>query len=129
MRSTIIVITRSSGTRAPRSMYSLALVPSSVPLLRCARSRSPLAMWGMPYFEAMRRAWVPLPAPTGPSRMRSSGLTPNEAPVIAHDELRFELPHRIEGDADHDQHSRTGDCQCLEAGGALHDVRQDGDDS
>src|ERR1700716_2876387 len=88
-------------------------------------------MWGMPYFVTMRRAWVPLPAPTGPSKMRSRGgtapsspLAANEAPVVAHDELGFEMAHRVEGHADHDQDGGAGDRQRLEPGGRLHEERQ-----
>src|ERR1700724_2050619 len=131
MRWTIMVMTRSSGTSAPRSIKSLASRPSSVSRERCARSRSPLAMWGIPYFVTMRRAWVPLPAPTGPSRMRSRGgtapsrpLAPNEAPIVAHDELSFELPHRVQRNADHDQHRGAGDGERLEAGGGFDEVGQ-----
>src|ERR1051325_5278298 len=91
----------------------------------------------------MRRAWVPLPAPTGPNRTRSRGasLTPapppqvegslstNEAPVVAHDELSFELAHGIQRHADDDQHGCTRNCQGLEPGSRFHDERQDGHDS
>src|ERR1700694_4274596 len=85
----------------------------------------------MPYFVTMRRAWVPLPAPTGPSRMRSRGgtapsspLAANEPPVVAHDELGFELAHRVQGYADHDQHGSAGDGERLESGRGLHEIRQ-----
>src|SRR5262247_2061117 len=79
----------------------------------------------------MRRAWVPLPAPTGPSRTTSSAResAPNEAPVVTHDELRLELAHGVERDADHDQHRRALNGQGLEAGKSLHDKRQDGHDA
>ena len=42
--SRIIAITRSSGTRPPLSMCSLACLPSSVPSSTCSRSRSPVPM-------------------------------------------------------------------------------------
>src|SRR5215471_3085794 len=93
------------------------------------RSKSPLATCGTWYFSAIRRACVPLPAPTGPSRTRSSGLSANEAPVVAHDQLRFELTHRIERDADDDQHGGAGNRQRLETGGRLHEIGQDGDNA
>src|SRR3954469_5044161 len=64
-------------------------------------------------------AWVPFPAPGGPSRIRFSsdtgrGAYPSrsglarsalfqEALVVAHHQLRFELFHRVERDADDDQ--------------------------
>src|ERR1700760_1999228 len=77
-----------------------------------------------------RAAWVPLPAPGGPMRMRLSsdkvetdefawaserrrnrdpgigGRRPyllQEALVVAHHELRLELLHRVQRDADDDQ--------------------------
>src|SRR5579859_4174322 len=93
-------------------------------------------MCGMPYLVTMRRAWVPLPAPTGPSRMRSRGATAppvplaaNEAPVVAHDELGFELAHRVQRDADDDQHGGAGNGERLEPGGGLHEERQHGHDA
>src|SRR5579859_451601 len=136
MRSTIIVMTRSSGTSAPRSMYTLAWRPSSVSRVRWARNRSPLAMCGTPYLPAIRRACVPLPAPTGPSNTRSRGpaaplisSAANEAPVVAHDQLRFELAHRVQRDANDDQHRRAGNGQGLEARSRFHEEWQDGDDA
>src|SRR4029077_11715611 len=29
--------------------------------------------------------------------------SPDETPILAHHQLRLQLPHRVEGDADHDQ--------------------------
>jgi len=34
-------------------MMALAFMPSSVPALICARSMSPVEIWGMPYFSLM----------------------------------------------------------------------------
>src|SRR5215207_7173600 len=64
-------------------------------------------MYGTPKSSFSLSAWVPLPAPGGPSRMRLSSLKPGslfqEALVVAHHQLRLELLHRVERDADHDQ--------------------------
>src|SRR5215213_5616702 len=67
-------MTSSSGTRSPWSMYSLATVPSSVPLATSSRSRSPVAILARSKCSAIRVAWVPLPAPGGPiSSTRMAG--------------------------------------------------------
>src|SRR3954470_11311493 len=63
----------------------------------------------MPKSSVSLAAWVPLPAPGGPSRMRLSSLTGRadylfeEALVVAHHQLRLELLHRVQRDAHHDQ--------------------------
>ena len=44
MQSRIIRMITSSGTSSPRSMYSLACLPSGVPCFTAARSMSPVAM-------------------------------------------------------------------------------------
>src|SRR5215218_5059199 len=67
-------MTMSSGTRSPRSMYSLATLPSSVPLATCSRRRSPVAIRARSKWSAIRVAWVPFPAPGGPiSSTRMAG--------------------------------------------------------
>src|SRR5438034_11594131 len=78
--------------------------PRGVPAAIASRRISPVAICGIPYSEAIRFACVPLPAPWGP-RMRTftSGLL-QEAFVGAHHHLRLHLAHRVERDADHDQH-------------------------
>src|SRR3954468_2363300 len=66
---------------------------------------SPVAMCGMPYASEMRCAWVPFPAPWGPkSRMFSTRPLLEEALVRAHHHLRLHLTHRVERDADDDDH-------------------------
>src|SRR4029450_3474032 len=60
-------MTMSSGTRSPRSMYSSPALPSSVPLATSSRSRSPVAILARSKWSAIRVAWVPLPAPGGPT--------------------------------------------------------------
>src|SRR4051812_2499166 len=53
----------------------------------------------------MRCAWVPFPAPWGPrSRMFSTRPLLEEALVVAHHHLRLHLTHRVERDADDDDH-------------------------
>ena len=60
----------SSETRPPESMTFLAAMPSGVPALTAARSMSPVEICGMPNFSLMKVAWVPLPAPGGPRRIK-----------------------------------------------------------
>ena len=56
-------------------MYCLAFLPSSVSSLTLARSMSPVEMNGSWKSRCRRSAWVPLPAPGGPNRIRlSSGI-------------------------------------------------------
>ena len=89
--------------------------PSSVPCATAPRRMSPVAMYGRPKSSRRRSACVPLPAPGGPSRIRfssrhgASTAEPcatallQEALVVAHHQLRLELLHRVERDADDDQ--------------------------
>ena len=65
-RSLIIPRTISSETSCPASMACLALIPRGVPAFTAARSRSPVEIWGMPYFSTSNLAWVPLPPPGAP---------------------------------------------------------------
>ncbi|MOA48152.1 hypothetical protein D3C78_1708580 [compost metagenome] len=60
----------SSETRPPASMTFLASIPNGVPAFTAARSMSPVEIWGMPKCWVRNAAWVPLPAPGGPSKMR-----------------------------------------------------------
>src|SRR5919107_228203 len=87
---------------------------------------SPVATYASGKSSCRRSAWVPFPAPGGPSRMRLSsdigamnsttrpasgrgrGAGPyllQEALVVAHHQLRLELLHGVEGDA-HDDEQR-----------------------
>ncbi len=63
----------SSETSAPLSITCFAASPSGVPALTAARSMSPVEICGMPYARVMNVAWVPLPAPGGPSRISRIG--------------------------------------------------------
>ena len=70
----------SSGTRSPRSMNALACRPSGVPWLTLARKMSPVLICGTRRCSAMYWAWVPLPAPGGPTRTRRTRRTPCDSP-------------------------------------------------
>jgi hypothetical protein len=52
----------------------LARNPISVPALTDSRSMSPVEIFGMPRSFAKRSAWVPLPAPGGPSMIRFNAM-------------------------------------------------------
>src|SRR4051812_31584702 len=140
-----------SGTRLPASMCSLACRPSSVPSATAARRMLPVAKYGRPKSSVRRSAWVPLPAPGGPTRMRlssdtraiedsvgtgrrkrpapgRSGILLQEAFVVAHHQLGFELLHRVEGHPDDDQQRRAAEVERLRgAGRGDQDRRQRGD--
>src|SRR3954451_19768194 len=47
-----------------------ASIPRGVFAARAARSMSPVEICGMPNFSRMKLAWVPLPAPGGPRRIK-----------------------------------------------------------
>ncbi len=74
-RSVIMPMITSSGTSSPAFMYAVPPRPSSVPSATCARSMSPVEMCGRTKSACRRSAWVPLPAPGGPSRIRFSSDT------------------------------------------------------
>src|SRR5205807_9400682 len=109
-------IMMSSETYWPAARIGWALRPSSVPAWISARSMSPVAMCGMPKWSRSMLAWVPLPLPGAPYRSKftplSLTLSPagrgktasfDEASVLAHHELRLQLLHRVERDADHEE--------------------------
>src|SRR4029079_6058617 len=83
------------------------------------RSRAPDARTGTPRCWARTGAWVPFPAPGAPSSTttviaslwapaRLPG-SPDEAFVVAHQELRLDLLHRLHDDADDDQEARPAE--------------------
>src|SRR3954468_21528360 len=88
---------------------SFTRLPRSVPAAISERRISPLAMCGMPYSEEIRPAWVPLPAPCGPSSRTFKGTLFQEAFVGARHHLRLHLSHCVERDADDDQHGRAAE--------------------
>ena len=58
-------------------------------------------------------AWVPFPAPGAPRRtttvMGSRVRSADESFVVPHEELRLDLLHRLDDDADHDQEARAAE--------------------
>src|ERR1700712_1616198 len=149
--SRITPMISSSGTRLPASMCALAWRPSSVPSLTAARRMLPVAKYGRPKSCVIRSAWVPWPAPGGPTRMRfssdtgalaaslrtgasrppvpgRSGILLEEAFVVAHHQLGLELLHGVEGHADDDQQRGSAELERLRrTGEGDHDRRQRGD--
>src|SRR3990170_8436234 len=92
------------------------------------RNRSPVATCGMPSRSERMSAWVPLPAPGAPSRTTTVtrlGRRPppgtvaassDEAFVVAHHELRFDLLHRLDDDRHDDQQPRTAEGDARQGG-------------
>src|SRR5207249_3710803 len=56
-------------------------------------------------------------------------LSANEAAVITHDQLRLQLAHSVESNADHDEHSGARDREALDAGDGANEERQYGDNA
>src|SRR4051812_47401332 len=82
----------SSETSWPASMTFFAATPSGVPALTAARSMSPVEICGMANFLRMKFAWVPLPAPGGPSRIsRMAGSWSSQ-----HSTHRLEIFRRVD---------------------------------
>src|SRR5579863_3317260 len=133
MRAATILSTSESGTNSPRSMIGLAFTPSGVPWATCSRSMSPVERCGTEYLAASFFACVPFPAPGGPSkitaRLSSSGgrfcgttglvamflpstaqpALPSKPFVVPHDQLSFQLLHRVHGHTDDDQQRRAAE--------------------
>src|SRR4051812_6429292 len=132
MRSFRIAFTRSSGTRLPLPMNSLALTPSGVFFATASRRRSPVETGTAWASVLTRSACVPLPPPGGPKKASRTSLTLpaadtaglHEALVVAHEEVRFDLLHHVERDADDDQDARAAE----EAGDVLLDLERRRDD-
>src|SRR5258708_21992101 len=74
---------RGSGTRSPGSMKRLASTPSGETAFTAARSMSHVEMCGMPNFSLMKVAWVPLPAPGAPNRIKRMVISPNRIETAA----------------------------------------------
>src|SRR4029078_12798206 len=69
---------------------------------------SPVAMCGTPYVATIFFACVPFPDPCGP---RTTTFTSaKESFVVTHHHLRLHLAHRVERDADDDQHGGAAQC-------------------
>src|SRR5580658_3726106 len=119
------LMTTSSGTRPPAAILATRSA-GSLPSAFAARSMSPVDTWGIPHLPQMTLAWVPFPAPGGPTNTsliaiplrvkRTRSYVPpsanpghlssptGEALVVPRDEVRFDLAHRIERHADDDHH-------------------------
>src|SRR5689334_24324539 len=104
-------------------MYRLASTPSGVPCATLARKMSPVEILGTARCAAMNSAWVPLPAPGGPT---STSLTrmpparppwllssPEEAFVVALHQLALDLLDRLQTDANDDQDGRATEREVL----------------
>src|SRR5215213_3194037 len=110
--------------------------PRSVSVFAIVRRMSPVDTCGQPKRSCSICAWVPLPAPGAPSRMtilalpfvltralrlalRARHATAAKPPaarseepvVVAHDELRLDLLHRVHRDADDDQEARAAELE------------------
>ena len=127
-RSSTRPMTTSSGTSSPASMYSSAFLPSGRALATGGAQH--VARRDLRDAEAHRRAAAPAcpcRRPARPRRMRLRSSTgssralprrarprmrgpfgPGEAFVVARDEVRLDLLHRVERDADDD---RAGRCR------------------
>src|SRR6266852_4737804 len=107
-RLRIMPIMMSSGTYWPAARMGWAWRPRGVPDWISARSMSPVAMCGMPKRDRNMFAWVPLPLPGAPYSNRfivhphparcgfrpphiggRRLFSPDEAAVLAHDQLRL----------------------------------------
>src|SRR5260370_37901527 len=119
-------IMMSSGTYWPAASMGWASRPSGVPAWISARSMSPVAMCGMPKRDRIMFAWVPLPLPGAPYKSkftplsltlapqgRGDAASPDEAAVLAHDQLRLELLHGVQRHTDHDQDRRASEVHLL----------------
>src|SRR6202022_2797490 len=126
----------------PAARMGWAWRPSGVPAAISARSMSPVAMCGMPKRVRSMFACVPLPLPGAPyssrfipvplgERARERGACrPSlsyKAAVLAHHELRLQLLHGVQGDADDDQDRRPAEVHLL-VGDARDLGRGDGRD-
>src|SRR5690242_6291770 len=80
----------------------------------------------------MNFAWVPLPAPGGPTstNLIRSPASPQESLVAALHELALDLLHRLKAHAHHNQHSGAAEREVhilLAVENQEEQVRQDGD--
>src|SRR6266852_2577060 len=131
-RLRIMPIMMSSGTYWPAARMGWAWRPRGVPDWISARSMSPVAMCGMPKRDRNMFAWVPLPLPGAPYSNRfivhphparcgfrpphiggRRLFSPDEAAVLAHDQLRLQLLHRVQRHTHHDQDRRASEVHLL----------------
>src|SRR5690606_20231132 len=93
------------------------LRPTGVCAATAARSMSPVDSWRMPCLSTSRPAWVPLPAPGGPNRIRfiaiprrrASAQPPlelrllDQVAVLVRQQVRLDLADRVHRHVDDDQ--------------------------
>src|SRR6266436_8077827 len=130
-------MTTSSGTRSPRSMIALDFFPSSVPAAIAALSMSPVDNCGRRQSPCRILAWVPLPAPGGPNRMRFIArlFRPgafetrllDKTLILLGDEMALNLRHGVHGHADDDQERGAAKGELLHIVGAADDLRDQAD--
>jgi hypothetical protein len=89
---------------------------------------APWRSWGAPCVLALRDTgvalrWIGQSAELGPA------LSANEAAVITHDQLRLQLAHGVEPNADHDKHRGARNREALDAGDGANEERQNGDNA
>src|SRR5262245_43792298 len=102
-------------------MISFTLRPSSEPSATASRSMSPVEMAGSPKRRPSTCAWVPLPAPGGPSKTTREAWPSTPSPtdaaplheplVVAHHELALDLLDGVHGDAHHDEERRAAEVE------------------
>src|SRR5436305_13235286 len=103
-------------------MYRLASTPSGVPWATFARKMSPVEILGTARCAAMNSAWVPLPAPGGPTSTSLTRAPRCAAPlrplaeepfVVALHQLALDLFDGFQTDADDDQYRGTAEGEVL----------------
>src|ERR1700704_2165567 len=127
IRSRIRPTISASGTSSPLSMMPLDFLPSSLPEATAARSMSPVESWTRPRPCCRSCAWVPLPAPGGPRRIKfidplssAPAAQPgflDEAFVLVGQQMRLDLGHRVERDRDYDQQAGAAEVERYAAAG------------
>src|SRR5215210_3200626 len=118
-----------SLTSSPAAITALALSPTGLPLATAWRSMSPVDSWTIPRFACSRAAWVPLPAPGGPSRTMfmawrsrigggrsapAAGLELrllDQIAILMGDQMALDLGDRVHGDVDHDQQAGAAEIE------------------
>src|SRR5437868_13010336 len=116
--SSISWLTISSETSSPASITALIRSPSGVPAFFSARSMSPVDSCTIPRSSTRRLAWVPFPAPGGPSSMMfiAPPVSPSSPPeaalqlrlldqvaILVRDQMALDLGHRVHRHVDDDE--------------------------
>ena len=110
-RSRTMLMVTSSGTSSPASMYRLASTPSGVPWATLARKMSPVEIFG---HGEVRGDELRLGALARARRAnQNQSHLPQEPFVVALHELALDLLHRLQADADHDQHRGAAEREVL----------------